>query len=451
MKPKRKTRYKLTLKDCQKSAEEKGGTCLSLEYRGDRAHPMRWRCAEGHEWDVVYHSIRNGNWCKICTNDVHSIQECHEAARERGGECLSTSYKNNYTHMKWRCEYGHEWETCFKHILKGTWCPVEGAGIDSMEDLHAKAAEYYGICLSEDYIGVMHKYKWRCFEGHEWTALWKNVKKEAWCIKCANKSRMLTVEDCQRLATKRGGWFLSKEYKGCNEFYDWQCVKGHQWRTKYITVYLNHWCPHCGHDSRAAYSLEDVQKMAKERGGEFLDDNYRITTERHNFRCAQGHEWLTTLNIILMGSWCPHCRLSKNEEKVRKVLEAMNLEFTTQKTFDGCKSLEDRHLKFDFYLPEINVLVEADGNQHFELVNYFQGMFGFQKRIHHDSMKGLFCLENGITLIRVAHNEDIQQVLNERLQHSSNEKFVMFPMIDKRYEGQVEALFGDKRYETVLL
>ena len=45
-----------------------------------------------------------------------TLEICQEAARERGGECLSTEYRDIRTKMKWRCGEGHEWETCFSVI-----------------------------------------------------------------------------------------------------------------------------------------------------------------------------------------------------------------------------------------------------------------------------------------------------------------------------------------------
>ena len=53
-----------------------------------------------------------------------TIEECHEVARQRGGECLENVYINNSTKMKWRCEKLHEWVAMFGNIKnQNTWCP----------------------------------------------------------------------------------------------------------------------------------------------------------------------------------------------------------------------------------------------------------------------------------------------------------------------------------------
>src|SRR5574343_677191 len=53
----------------------------------------------------------------------HTIKECHNVASSNGGVCLSSTYKNNSTRMRWMCEFGHKWDSVFAEILRGKWCP----------------------------------------------------------------------------------------------------------------------------------------------------------------------------------------------------------------------------------------------------------------------------------------------------------------------------------------
>ena len=46
-----------------------------------------------------------------------SIDEMQKLARDRGAECLSRSYENLETKIKWRCSEGHEWEAFFARIF----------------------------------------------------------------------------------------------------------------------------------------------------------------------------------------------------------------------------------------------------------------------------------------------------------------------------------------------
>lgn len=81
-----------------------------------------------------------------------------------------------------------------------------------------------------------------------------------------------------------------------------------------------------------------------------------------------------------------------------------------QKIFKDCRNKNP--LKYDFYLPEYNVCVEYDGEQHFKSVKYFGGDEAFAIRKENDKIKTGYCLENNIFLLRIRYNENIEQALD---------------------------------------
>ena len=62
----------------------------------------------------------NRKTCNECLNKrkykKHTIEQCHEFAKTKGGLCLSTEYKCSKTKMNWQCEKFHIWSTSFHHI-----------------------------------------------------------------------------------------------------------------------------------------------------------------------------------------------------------------------------------------------------------------------------------------------------------------------------------------------
>ena len=99
------------------------------------------------------------------------------------------------------------------------------------------------------------------------------------------------------------------------------------------------------------------------------------------------------------------CLLSKGEEKISKILKDNNIIFEQQKTFDSCRFSDTKALaKFDFYLPEYNILIEYDGEQHFQ---YRQTGWNtkekFLKTQEHDIFKTNWCKENNYKLIRISY------------------------------------------------
>ncbi len=53
----------------------------------------------------------------------NTLNELNKIAQKRGGECLSSVYINNKSHLKWKCKNGHIWHTNASTIKRGCWCP----------------------------------------------------------------------------------------------------------------------------------------------------------------------------------------------------------------------------------------------------------------------------------------------------------------------------------------
>jgi hypothetical protein len=116
---------KYTLNDCIKAAILNDDVCLSKIYVSSE-EKMKWQCKKNHIWEASFDSIINCfSWCPYCSGLYNNnIELCHKIAKNRGGECLSVEYKNTITKMKWRCKRGHEWEAVFDSIKnQNCWCP----------------------------------------------------------------------------------------------------------------------------------------------------------------------------------------------------------------------------------------------------------------------------------------------------------------------------------------
>lgn len=107
-------------------------------------------------------------------------------AKERGGECLSSVYVNQYTPLKWRCARGHEWSARPSNIKGGSWCArcVQVKG--SLADMIALAFSRGGKFLSSVFTGVREKYEWECERGHRWSARAIQIKRGSWCGVCSS-------------------------------------------------------------------------------------------------------------------------------------------------------------------------------------------------------------------------------------------------------------------------
>lgn len=106
---------------------------------------------------------------------------------------------------------------------------------------------------------------------------------------------------------------------------------------------------------------------------------------------------------------------SIGEQRVRHVLRESNFTFSEQHKFDDCKFY--RPLPFDFYIPNLNIAIEYDGRQHFEISEYFGGLDSFINTIIRDTIKNDYCRRNNIRLIRIPYWEfdNIEEILSDLL------------------------------------
>ena len=110
---------------------------------------------------------------------------------------------------------------------------------------------------------------------------------------------------------------------------------------------------------------------------------------------------------------CGCLTTSSLELNTKEILEAYNIKFEQQKTFPDCK--DKSLLPFDFFLPDFNILIELQGEQHFRPIDFFGGEEKFYYTLSHDIYKEDFCKENGYKLIQIAYYEDIKKKIEEEI------------------------------------
>jgi len=250
------------------------------------------------------------------------LREMQEMAIEKGGLCLSNAYINNITNLKWECKEGHTWEATPSSIKTGYWRHHCGGNlrlnIEQMQDLAKKKG---GVCLSKEYINNQTKLIWQCREGHIWDATGGSIKAGSWCPECGGRAK-LTLNDMQNLAERKQGKCLSTEYVNAHTKLMWQCKEGHKWKAAPDTIQQGSWCPHCAHHIKL--TIEQMQDLAKKRGGICLSKEYIDTDTKLKWQCMEGHIWeATPYHIKNRESWCPKCGVIRTANLKRKTIEEM--------------------------------------------------------------------------------------------------------------------------------
>lgn len=107
----------------------------------------------------------------------------------------------------------------------------------------------------------------------------------------------------------------------------------------------------------------------------------------------------TPSEIKRRGFKCKVCNDSRpySERLMEQILLDNNIEFESQKKFEKCK-YKDK-LPFDFYLPEYNMCVEMQGEQHYNV--HINSVWYKETMNHTDRIKEEFCLKNDIEYVAI--------------------------------------------------
>lgn len=344
---------------------------------------------------------------------------------------ISTEYKNKRTKMKMLCDKGHEIELSLDCFTKGVRCgecyKKERKTMNTLRRTpYSKVKQIFEDrgykLLSKEYIpGV--KLEYVCNNGHRNSMDFQLFKSGRGCPDCARNSLInlntLSFEERAEMAKKKGYSLIKLENKKSVQA-TLSCKKEHKFKTSWSVFRREGFeCPQCRLENR----LMQHFNFYESQGYKILNaDGYYGSLSKIKLQCPNGHEWETDWNSFHSnGTRCRHCSRSKGEEKVAEYLENNNINYIPQYSFDNCRNIN--RLKFDFYLPNLNVCIEYDGKQHYYPIDFSKKLTQvekeevFIKSKERDMKKTKYCLENNIILIRVPYWEfdNLEKYLEEKL------------------------------------
>ena len=125
-------------------------------------------------------------------------------------------------------------------------------------------------------------------------------------LQASNNQRRLTLEEMQAIARERGGLCLSDNYINIDTPLQWQCAQLHRWHATPNSVKRGTWCSICYRDGQRQ-SLEESQDLAQQKGGKLLSKRTGPYLEKLRWRCAHNHTWQAPASHVRAGNWCQQC------------------------------------------------------------------------------------------------------------------------------------------------
>lgn len=170
---------------------------------------------------------------------------------------------------------------------------------------------------------------------------------------------------------------------------------------------------------------EEKTKWTKQKIIEYIESfDYKVIRiiEKHGLKtrleiqCDKNHEpYEIKFDNFKQGYRCPYCKKIVNEEKIADILSFNNLDFKRQYRFDDCRN--KLPLPFDFYLPQQNLCIEYNGEQHYKLNRFNMDLLDLMNRKRLDKIKEKYCKDNNIKLITIPYWEknNIEKILIKEL------------------------------------
>ena len=145
-------------------------------------------------------------------------------------------------------------------------------------------------------------------------------------------------------------------------------------------------------------------------------------------RCDCGNEIIVLgYSLVTKHTLSCGCLVSYYNMYIKQFLDKNNIENKPERTI----FIGDNYYRFDFYLPQYNLFIEYDGEQHFKPTRYYtqteeEMMQAFKKTQEHDRIKNKYCEDNQINLLRIPYweKENIETIINNHLQRLSIEDYI---------------------------
>mmetsp|Transcript_31520 Transcript_31520/g.41667 ORF Transcript_31520/g.41667 Transcript_31520/m.41667 type:complete len:369 (-) Transcript_31520:186-1292(-) len=169
------------------------------------------------------------------------------------------------------------------------------------------SAKANSMCPS--YISCPY-YSFRCAQGHVWQAL-EGTPACDFCPECNSPSqrshrtsatrdyKRWTLQDVQEIARERGGKVLSPLYEGTRVPMTFECSQGHVWEARLENVaHKGTWCPHCAKKEKRRLSIHDMHETAEFFDGKLLSTEYISVNNKLQWQCQRGHVFYQTPNNL---------------------------------------------------------------------------------------------------------------------------------------------------------
>lgn len=383
---------------------------------------LTFLCEEDHENQCTLHCFKQRDRkCFLCDKNKvkqklikYDIDIVNTLFREKGYTLTTMEYQNCRQKLNYTCSKGHKNVISFTHFMQGGEC-LECKGKKkknkiTLEFIKNLCSENNFTLITDEYDGYEKKLKMICSNKHE-----IDVSYHSWastnysCFYCSHQKAKdktrLSYDFVKAEFEKRDYVLLTNNYTNGLQKLEFICDKNHKGKMTFDSFYhKKSGCIECAGSKK--YTIDTVKQLLENEDYTLLSETYKNNKQKIKYKCPNNHMNDIRFDMFVSGNRCPNCVIStkesKGELKIRMYLEENDIKFVTQHKILECKNKNP--LPFDFYINN-TFLLEYDGIQHFEDTTHFGGSSSYITRMHNDSIKNKYCIENNIPLLRISYQE----------------------------------------------
>lgn len=393
-----------------------------------------WTCLDcNSNYDMqIYRKSISGNGCPYC--DGKKVNETNSLSSIFPEISLEWNYNKNTStpeeivigsHKKiwWICHKEHEWEArVYSRTGKNkSGCPYCSGKYtcedNSLVTTHPDIAKEWSYKLNkhtpfEVTFGSPEKVWWSCLNcDSDYEAMISNrTRLNSSCPYCANQKTNHTNSLAVINPDIASDWHPTKNEEltpddktsGSNQKVWWLGKCGHEWDALISdrTGRENQGCPICsGHRVEKGFNdlwttnPEIARLLVKPEIGYSYSkgSNYKTDWKCPSCESILENKMITAVNRS--GLCCPGCSdgVSFGEKFIYHLLRDSEIEFDYEKIFPW-----SNRKRYDFYLPELNWIIEVHGIQHYETSPFHKNGETLEKIQANDLWKYNTAMKNGI-------------------------------------------------------
>lgn len=244
--------------------------------------------------------------------------------------------------------------------------------------------------------------------------------------KCRIESEKHNIEDIRKEFAEREYELISDTYGKAKDYLFYVCNKHKDkgiLKITYDNFKTGYGCKYCGDDKTGSAKRNDLKKIKEaflKHDMVLIDgQEYKNSSQKLQYVCLhhkeKGIQEMSYGNALK--NHCPFCNKSKGESLIGEYLDAHHITYESQKKFDDLKGMGNGLLSYDYYLPEYNLLIEYQGEQHYRPVSIFGGEDQFVVQQYNDDLKRTYAKNNNYLLLEIPYTEikNTNELLNKNI------------------------------------